>query len=144
MLAKVDHSKTLAGHGLDPADPSAISPVSFDVSLASYGAFWQYVATGITGVDSAPILERIAFDYKVFAGFAPDVYGNYIPFGFQSYYLGLVSWGDILVDFTRNNVESIYVTEHERQYIKILSVNGFRVRNAVSGTNVRYQLVVFR
>jgi len=148
MLGKVDHSKTLAGYGLDPVDPMADTPVSFDVSLASYGSYWRFLGTGLPPayryMELFFLIERIPYEYKVFSGIAPDVFGPVIPFPFKSYLLWYISFGETIVDYTVNNTDPVLTIGGENQYFKVLSASGFRVRNRTPGENVFYQLVILR
>lgn len=138
----VQHDRTLSEYGIDPLDPSARQPVSFDVSLATYGSYWQYASR--FGMSLVYILDRSAYDYKVFSGNAPDVFGAYTDFGFQTYYVWLVAQGNVDIDYTANNINSMMVIQGLRQHILPLSVNGFRIKNSVAGTNTPYQLVIWR
>lgn len=142
----VKHPKTLDGYGLDPTDPMMDFPVSFDISVSSYGSFWRFLGAG-----GFPLwrwffasLGKISYDYKVFSGRATDVFGAFIPFPFRPYFLWFTSFGDTVVDYSINNTDQIITTEGERQYIKLLSADGFRVRNLKAGDNTQYQLVIFR
>jgi hypothetical protein len=146
MLSKVEHAKTLSALGIDPVDPMAVVPVSADISLASLGAFWLFPLGfgNVSGLDSDMLIEKIAYDYRVFSGNAPDDFGSYIPFGFESFYIWFICYGDVILDFTVNNSESYLVTANQRQILNQFSASGFRVKNEKAGTSIHYQLVVFR
>jgi hypothetical protein len=145
-MNKVAHSKTLAAYALDPTDPMAKTPVAFGESLASYGSFWRFLGNKkvYKYLELFFILDRVSYDYRVFSGNAPDAFGAFIPFPFKSYFLWYSSFGDTVVDYTVGGTESIITTEGESQYFKLLEATGFRVRNLVAGSNVQYQLVIFR
>jgi len=140
------HESTLSGYGFDPLDPMARFPVSFDVSLSSYGMYWCFKPNpGAQFIYSLyELLDRSAFDYKVFSGNAPDVFGSYVPFGWQSFYVWFIASMDVDVDYTLNNINPYQIYMNTRQHLVPLSVNGFRVRNNVPGSNTPYQLVVWR
>lgn len=144
----VEHPKTLDAYGLDPTDPMADIPVPFDISVSSYGSYWRFLGTGgfsaYKYMELFFILERIPYDYKVFSGIAPDVFGAFILFPFKSYLLWFTSFGETIVDYTVNNTDPILTTGGENQYMKLLQATGFRVRNLTPGSNVQYQLVIFR
>jgi hypothetical protein len=139
------HQGTLDNYGLDPTDPQAIQPVSFDISVSTYGSYWRFVSGkgGNAAIQAAMMLDKSAYDYKVFSGNAPDAFGAYVPFGFESYYLWFRAAGDVVVDYTVNNVNPLLIIQGNRQYILPLSVHGFRIRNSALGANVPYQLVVY-
>jgi hypothetical protein len=144
----VKHPKTLDNYGLDPTEPMADTPVSFDISIASYGSFFQFLGLGAGG---APVhkwmfgtINKIAYDYKVFKGTAPDVFGDFVAFPFKSYFLWYSSFGDTVVDFSVDNTAPVKVTEGEKQYVRLLTATGFRVKNLDAGSNTEYQLVIFR
>ncbi len=145
-MNKVTHPKTLDNYGLDPTDPMAKTPVSFDVSVMTYGSYWRFLGSKkvYKYLELFFILDRVSYDYRVFSGNAPDAFGAFIPFPFESYFLWYSSFGDTIVDYTYGGTESIITTEGENQYMKLLEANGFRVRNLYPGDNVQYQLVVFR
>jgi hypothetical protein len=136
------HEQTLDNYGIDPVDPLAKTPFLSSVSLGTYGSYWAYIKR------MAPQLlfdvDRIAYDYKVFSGNAPDAFGAYILFGFQSYFLCFYAAGDTIVDYTINNIDPIITTQKNWKYFEFIQVTGFRIRNTIPGSNVQYQLVVFR
>ena len=144
----VKHPKTLDNYGLDPSEPMADSPVSFDISVSSYGSFFQFLGLGAGGF---PIhywmfgaLSKSAYEYKVFSGIAPDAFSSFIAFPFRSYFFWYSSFGDTIVDFSIDNTAPVTISRGEKQYIKLLSADGFRVKNVDIGSNTEYQLVVFR
>jgi hypothetical protein len=112
----------------------------------SYGSFWRFLGSKkvYKYLELFFLLDRVSYDYRVFSGNAPDAFGAFIPFPFKSYFLWYSSFGDTVVDYTMGGSESIITTEGESQYFKLLEATGFRVRNSVAGSNVQYQLVIFR
>jgi len=138
----VKHEGTLDNYGQDPTDPMAKNPVGADISLATYGTFWKY--QNLNGAMLAYELDRSAFDYNVYSGIAPDAFGAYTDFGYQTYFIWLVAQGNVVIDYTRNNINSWLVIENVRQHILPLCAYGFRIRNSVLGSNIPYQLVIFR
>jgi len=140
----VRHAGALNNLGLDPVDPMAKLPVSFDVSVSTYGAFWRFLAASRQSQQLLHTLERSAFDYSVYSGTAPDAFGAYTDFGFVSYFIWFKATGDVVVDYTKNNINSWLIMQGNRQYILPLNASGFRIRNDVLGSNIPYQLVVYR
>jgi len=136
------HEQTLDNYGIDPLDPSAKKPFPASVSLGTYGSYWAYINKMM--MQFIFDVERIAYDYRVFSGNAPDVFGAFIPFGYQSYFLYFYAAGDTIVDYTVNNIDPIITTEKFWTYSNFIQVTGFRIRNTIPGSNVQYQLVVFR
>lgn len=135
------HPLTLGSLGLDPLDPMGKKPVDSPISLSTYGAYWAYIGKIASGL--LLDLERSAFDYVVHSGNAPDVFGSFIDFAFKTYYLWFLSFGDVVVEYHISNADkSVYLDQ--RQYLMYLESDAFRIRNLVAGTNVPYQLVIFR
>ena len=80
----------------------------------------------------------------MFHGNATDVYGGFIPFGFQSLYVWFIADSDVWVDYSLNNINPVEVYKSTRQHLIMLSAYGFRVINNIAGSNTPYQLVVWR
>lgn len=137
------HENTLGNYGVDPTDPMAREPVSADVSLGTYGAYWKY-SSRLAVQFLFDFVDRSSYGYRSYNATAPDAFGAYTDFGFQTYFIWFSAAGDVVVDYTRNGVNSWLVVENKRQYLIPLSIYGFRIRNNVAGSNIPYQLVVWR
>jgi len=89
-------------------------------------------------------IEKDSYEYKVFPGIAPDAFGAYIPFGFKSLFMSIIANGDIVIDFTRAGTDPYVVYHDKRKDILVFEAEGFRISNLIPGSNIPYQLVIFR
>ena len=137
------HQNTLDSYGIDPFDSMSRFPFDMEISASTYGAYWEFRARPV----AQSIYDMVVFsgyDYAVFTGNAPDVFGAYVPFGFQSQYVWLIADFDVDIDYTVNNINPYVVHKAMRHHLLTFSGYGFRIRNTVAGTNARYQLVVYK